>query len=95
MQRRLSAIFAADLVGYSRLIEIAGANTLSRLKSLRRGVLDPCIASHNGRVVKLMGDGMLVEFASVVDAFGCFALADSRWQTPSRHRAVGPRVGEV
>ncbi|TIM13658.1 MAG: tetratricopeptide repeat protein [Mesorhizobium sp.] len=71
MQRRLSAIFSADLVGYSRLMEIDEANTLSRLKSLRRDLVDPCIASHNGRIVKLMGDGMLVEFASVIDAVSC------------------------
>ncbi len=71
MQRRLSAIFSADLVGYSRLMEIDEASTLSRLKALRRDLVDPCIASHNGRIVKLIGDGMLVEFASVVDAVSC------------------------
>jgi adenylate cyclase len=71
MQRRLSAILSADVVGFSRLMEIDEADTLSRLKSLRREVIDPCIASHNGRIVKLMGDGALVEFASVVNAVDC------------------------
>ncbi len=71
MQRRLSAILSADIVGYSRLMEIDDISTLSRLKVLQRDLVDPCIATHNGRIVKLMGDGMLVEFASAVDAVRC------------------------
>ncbi|NKM65031.1 tetratricopeptide repeat protein [Rhizobium leguminosarum bv. viciae] len=71
MQRRLSAILSADIVGYTRLMEIDDISTLSRLKSLRHDLVDPCIAAHNGRIVKLMGDGMLVEFASVADAVRC------------------------
>ncbi len=66
--RRLAAILAADMVGYSRLIRIDEEGTLAAHGSLRREVIDPKIAEHNGRIVKLMGDGMLVEFASVVDA---------------------------
>ncbi|KZS53101.1 adenylate/guanylate cyclase domain-containing protein [Rhizobium anhuiense] len=71
MQRRLSAILSADIVGYTRLMEIDDISTLNRLKSLRHDLVDPCIATHNGRIVKLMGDGMLVEFASVADAVRC------------------------
>ncbi len=68
MERRLAAILAADVVGYSRLIRADEEGTLARLKALRDEIIDPKIAEHNGRIVKLMGDGMLVEFASVVDA---------------------------
>jgi len=71
MQRKLTAILSADVVGYSRLMEMDEVDTLSRLKLLRRELIDPCIASHHGRIVKLMGDGALVEFASIVDAVGC------------------------
>ena len=68
VQRRLTAILSADVVGYSRLMELDEADTLERLKRLRRSVVEPRIAAHNGRIVKLMGDGALVEFGSVVDA---------------------------
>ena len=67
-ERRLAAILAADVVGYSRLVEHDEAGTLSALKVLRREVIDPLLAEHQGRIVKLMGDGALVEFGSVVDA---------------------------
>ena len=62
-QRRLAAILAADVVGYSRLMETDESGTLSRLRALRRNIIDPSIAAHSGRMVKLMGDGALVEFA--------------------------------
>jgi len=71
VQRRLAAILAADAAGYSRLMEQDEVGTLERLKACRRDVLDPRIAEFRGRVVKLMGDGTLVEFASVVDAVKC------------------------
>ncbi len=71
MERRLAAILAADVVGYTRLMGADEAGTLRRLTDLRRQVLEPLIAEHHGRVVKLMGDGLLVEFASVVDALTC------------------------
>src|SRR3984957_10944805 len=71
VQRRLAAILSADVVGYSRLMGIDEAGTLARLKELRRELIDPTIASHSGRIVKLMGDGMLVEFGSAVDAVAC------------------------
>ncbi len=71
MERRLAAILAADVVGYTRLMGADEAGTLERLTTLREQVLEPLIAEHHGRVVKLMGDGILVEFASVVDALVC------------------------
>jgi len=70
-QRRLAAIFAADMVGYSRLMEADERGTIVRQKTHRAELIDPVIAKHHGRIVKLMGDGMLVEFASVVDAVEC------------------------
>jgi len=73
MQRRLAAILAADVVAYSRLMDEDEAGTLAALKEHRRALIDPAIARHNGRLVKLMGDGALVEFASVVDAIACAA----------------------
>jgi adenylate cyclase len=74
MQRRLTAILSADVAGYSALMEAAEAETLERLKINRGQVFDPCIAAHGGRLVKLMGDGALVEFTSVIAAVNC-ALA--------------------
>ena len=69
--RRLAAILAADVAGYSRLIGADEEGTLERLKALRRELVDPKIAEHRGRIVKTTGDGVLVEFASVVDAVRC------------------------
>ena len=69
--RRLAAILAADVAGYSRLIRVDEEGTLERLKAMRRELLDPKIAEHRGRIVKTTGDGLLVEFASVVDALRC------------------------
>ncbi len=71
IQRRLAAILAADVVGYSRLMGEDETGTLAQLKSHRTDLIDPKIAEHGGRIVKLMGDGALVEFASVVDAVHC------------------------
>ncbi len=71
VQRRLAAILAADVVGYSRLIEQDEAGTLAALRERRTVVLDPMVARHHGRVVKVMGDGVLVEFASAVNAVAC------------------------
>lgn len=70
-QRRLAAILAADVVGFSRLMEQDEAGTLEVLKSRRRDILVPLVARHHGRVVKLMGDGVLVEFGSAIDAVQC------------------------
>ena len=71
VDRRLAAILAADVVGYSRLIERDEAGTLERLKAHRKAFIEPLIAEHQGRIVKLMGDGALCEFGSVVDAVAC------------------------
>src|SRR6185503_14932960 len=70
-QRQLSAILAADVAGYSRLIGKDEEGTLARLKELRRTLIDPQINEHRGRIVKTMGDGLLVQFASAVDAMRC------------------------
>ncbi len=87
MERRLAAILAADVVGYTRLMGVDEAGTLRRLTDLREEVLEPLIADHRGRVVKLMGDGLLVEFASLVDAVGCAVM----WQTAvEEHEADRP-----
>jgi adenylate cyclase len=69
--RRLAAILAADVAGYSRLMGADEEGTLDRLKALRRELLDPKFTEHRGRLVKTTGDGLLVEFASVVDAVRC------------------------
>src|SRR5260221_9068882 len=71
VQRRLSAILAADVAGYSRLMGADEEGTLERLKAHRHELVDPKIDEHRGRLVKTTGDGMLVEFASVVDALHC------------------------
>ena len=71
MERRLSAIMATDVVGYSRLMGGNEVGTLTALKQHRAEMIDPCIAKHQGRIVKLTGDGMLVEFPSVVSAVEC------------------------
>ena len=68
VERRLTTILAADVVGYSRLMSADEAGTLTSLKALRRELIEPKTAEHHGRVVKLMGDGTLMEFGSVVDA---------------------------
>jgi len=73
MVRRLAAILAADVVGYSRLMGKDEKGTFERLKALRRGLVQPKIAEHGGRIVKLMGDGLLAEFPSVVEAVHCAA----------------------
>jgi len=71
INRKLAAILAADVVGYSRLMGADEAGTLASLKRHREAVFDPAVAAHNGRLVKLIGDGAIVEFASVVDAVNC------------------------
>jgi adenylate cyclase len=67
-ERRLVAVLAADVAGYSCLMGIDQEGTPARLKAIRRALVDPTIAAHRGRIVKTMGDGMLVELASAVDA---------------------------
>jgi adenylate cyclase len=84
--RRLAAILAADVAGYSRLIGADESGTLERLKALRRELLDPKIAEHHGRLVKTTGDGLLVEFGSVVDALRC--AVDVQREMPGRNTGV-------
>ena len=71
VERRLAAILAADVVGYSRLMEVDEAGTLARLKTIRLELIDPAIAKCKGRIIKTTGDGMLVEFQSVTEALRC------------------------
>ena len=103
MERRLAAILAADVVGYSRLMEADEAGTLAVLKAHRAELIDPKIAAHKGRVVKLMGDGALVEFASVVDAVECAVailqgMAGRNQDIPTDRRIdfrIGINLGDV
>ena len=92
MGRRLSAILAADVVGFSRLMEADEAGTLAALKAHRAAFIDPAIAERGGRIVKLMGDGVLVEFASVVDAVEC-AVAVQRGMV--EHNADLPEAQQI
>ncbi|MGH6933890.1 MAG: adenylate/guanylate cyclase domain-containing protein, partial [Dongiaceae bacterium] len=71
VSRRLAAILAADVVGFSRLMEADEATTLAALKLRRKEVLDPLVAEHQGRIFKVTGDGVLVEFGSAVNAVQC------------------------
>ena len=80
MERRLSAVLAADVAGYGRLVGVDEEGTLARLRSLRAELIDPVIAAHRGRIIKTTGDGILVELSSVVDAARC-ALAIQRGVT--------------
>jgi adenylate cyclase len=95
--RRLAAILAADVVGYSRLMGADEEGTLERLKALRRTLIDIKIAQHHGRIVKTTGDGLLVEFASVVDAVRCAAevqQAAPEWNTGvAADRRIELRIG--
>jgi adenylate cyclase len=95
LERRLAAILAADVVGYSRLMEADESGTLARLTWLRKEQIEPLIATHRGRVVKLMGDGILAEFASVVDAVGCAAAWQTGMADADLRFRIGINVGDV
>ncbi len=103
VQRRLAAILAADVVGYSRMMRENEAGTLAQLKTHRIEVFDPRIAEHNGRIVKTTGDGVLVDFASAVDATECAikiqrALARRNEDVPEGHRIelrIGINLGDI
>src|ERR1700738_4777439 len=91
--RRLAAILAADVAGYSRLMGADEEGTHERLKAHRRELVDPKISEHSGRIVKTTGDGMLVEFPSVVDAVRCAAelqraMIDREAGTPEDRRIM-------
>jgi adenylate cyclase len=77
-ERRLAAVLAADMVGFSRLMEVDETGTLARLKTHRIELIDPAIAKNRGRIIKTTGDGMLVEFHSIVDAVLCAAEIQRR-----------------
>jgi adenylate cyclase len=102
-ERRLAAILAADVAGYSRLMGADEEGTLQNLKAHRREVIDPCIAGHRGRIVKNIGDGALVEFASAVDAVRCaleiqIAMALRNADVPQERRIefrIGINVGDI
>jgi class 3 adenylate cyclase len=103
VERRLAAILAADMAGYSRLMGVDEEGTHERLMAHRRELVDPKIAEHHGRIVKTTGDGVLVEFASVVDAVRCAAelqraMIDREAGIPEDHRIrfrVGINLGDV
>lgn len=101
MERRLAAILVADLVGYTRLVASDEAGTVRRLRALREEVIEPLIATRRGRVVKLLGDGLLVEFASIVDAVDCAVawqrkLSEFDWRgAPPLVFRIGVNLGDV
>ena len=103
VERRLAAILAADVAGYSRLMGVDEEGTLAALKAYRRELIDPKIAEHNGRVVKTTGDGVLVEFASAVDAVRCAidiqrAAAARNAEIPEDRRIefrIGINIGDI
>ena len=103
VERRLAAILAADVAGYSRLIEADEEGTLGRLKALRAELIDPKIAGHRGRIVKTTGDGLLVEFSSVVDALRCAievqaGVSERNAAVPADRRIewrIGINVGDI
>jgi TolB-like protein/class 3 adenylate cyclase len=102
-QRRLAAIVSADIAGYSRLMGRDESGTLAALKALRGEVVDSRIAKHNGRIVKTTGDGLLLEFASVVDAVRCVievqtAMAEKTADVPDERRIafrIGVNLGDI
>jgi adenylate cyclase len=103
VERRLAAVLAADVAGYSRLMGGDEEGTLARLKAVRKALFDPAIASHRGRIVKTTGDGVLVEFASAVDAVrGAVeaqrAMAEQNAHLPGDQRIefrIGIHVGDI
>src|SRR6266849_5272219 len=101
VERRLAAVVAADVAGYSRLMGTDEVGTLEALKAHRREVVDPVIAAHHGRIVKTTGDGMLVEFASVVDAVTCAMVVQGKMAerngkaTQQIAFRIGINIGEI
>ena len=103
INRKLAAILAADVVGYSRLMAADEAGTLAALKQHRELVFDPAVGAHNGRIVKLIGDGTIVEFGSVVDAVNCAlsvqhsigALPDKAFGKSKIVLRIGINLGDV
>jgi adenylate cyclase len=92
VERRLTAILAADVVGYSRLMGQDEVGTLARLKALRRDLIDLKIAEHKGRVVKTTGDGILIEFPSVVEAVACAVAVQQKMAVHNAGTAEDQRI---
>ena len=92
VNRRLAAILAADVVGYSRLMGADEAGTLAALKRHREAIFDPAVAAHNGRIVKLIGDGVIAEFGSVVDAVNCALSVQRSGVTAADQSAAEPII---
>src|SRR5919202_4170138 len=92
VERRLAAILAADMVGYSRLIGQDEAGTLARLKAIRREIVDPQVQAHGGRVVKTTGDGILIEFPSAVAAVECAVAVQSAMAERAQGEAPETRI---
>ncbi len=103
MERRLAAILLTDMVGYSRLMGLDEEGTIARQKTHREELIDPKISAHGGRIVKTTGDGVLVEFPSVVDAVKCAvevqqAMAVSEADVPEErriHYRIGINLGDI
>src|SRR5256884_5913940 len=93
MERRLTAILAADVVGYTRLMGSDEAGTLAQLEEIRQKVLDAKIAEHRGRIVKLTGDGLLAEFPCVVNAVSCATEIQTAMRARTSESAIQFRVG--
>src|SRR5438105_1632482 len=97
VERRLAAILAADVVGYSRLMSVDESDTLARLQAHRSELIEPAVARHRGRIFKLMGDGILAEFGSVVEAVECAAEIQremaARNAGVDEDRRMGLRIG--
>src|SRR5688572_3521991 len=91
--RRLAAILAADVVGYSRMMAADEAGTMASLKRHREALFNPAVAEHKGRVVKLIGDGTLVEFGSVVDAVKCALAIQRAVKTETLASGITLRIG--
>src|SRR5215469_3731145 len=90
--RRLAAILAADVAAYSRLMEADEEGTLAQLSAIRTELFDPAITAHNGRLVKTTGDGLLVEFGSVVDALRCATDVQARMAERNAPASVDRRI---
>src|SRR5713101_8279264 len=92
VERRLAAIMAADVAGYSRLMGEDEEGTLAALNAIRRELAEPMIAEHRGRIVKTTGDGLLIEFASVVDAVRCAVAAQRAMAKRNADIPAGRRI---
>jgi adenylate cyclase len=102
VNRKLAAILTADVVGYSRLMGTDEAGTLAALKRHREAIFDPAVAAHKGRIVKLIGDGVIAEFGSVIDAVSCAVSVQRSSATPDQSASqpiivlrIGINVGDI